>query len=453
VAITKLMEFLTLWREHTNRSVNRKIFGAAVTIATLTAVTKVAVVVKELIVAWRFGTGDNLDAFLIASLIPALGINVIANSFSSALIPTYILVRESEGPEAAQKILSGITAWSLALLSLATMILILGAKLYLPWLASGFAAQKLQLTFDLICVMAPIVLFSGLANIWGAVLNAAERFALVALSPIITPSVTVIFLLLLKPWGIFALATGALCGACCEMVVLGGALKLHGISLRPRWYGFSDHLRQVVTQFSPRVAASLLRSGSTVADRAFASMLPSGNVAALSYGNRVTGSVVSIAELALGAAIVPYYSKMVAHRDWKALRHTLKRYLLLLLVLSIPVVTVLFVFSRPIVEVVYQRGSFTASDTQLVAKVQALYALQIPFFVGNILVARLLASLLATHITMWAAAIHLLITIALDLIFIRLIGLPGIALTASCAASITLLFVLSHSVRILGKQK
>jgi putative peptidoglycan lipid II flippase len=143
---------------------------------------------------------------------------------------------------------------------------------------------------------------------------------------------------------------------------------------------------------------------------------------------------------------------MMAHRDWPGVRHTLKRYLLLLFLLSVPVVTILFVFSRPLIEVIYQRGLFTLKDTYLVANVQGFYVLQIPFLVGNILVARLLASLLATHITMWAAAINLVLTVVLDLLFIRLMGVSGIALAATCASLLTFLFVLSQSLRILGKR-
>ncbi len=443
---------LGLWKEHTTRSINRRIFRATLAIAALSVIVKFVAVFKELLVAWRFGTGDNLDAFLIAFLIPSLGINVIANSFSTSLIPTYILVREREGPENAQRVFSSITAGSLTLLGVTTLVLTLGAGIYLPWLASGFSAQKLKLTSDLMLVMSPIVLFSGMANIWGAVSNAAERFALVALTPVLTPFVTIVVLLFLRSWGIFALAAGIVGGALLEMIVLGLALKARGISLRPRWYGFDNHTRQIAKQFSPRVAASLLRSGATVADRAFAAMLPSGNVSALSYGSRITSSVVAIAGVALGAAVVPFYSRLAAHHDWRGLRHTLKRYLLLLVVLSVPLVAVLFFFSRAIVDVLFQRGSFTGSDAQVVSQVQSFYVLQIPFYVGNILVARLLSSLLATHITMWSAALNLVLTIVLDVVFIRQFGVPGIALAATCATVLTFLFVLTKSLGILKRK-
>jgi putative peptidoglycan lipid II flippase len=442
---------LSFWRRFTTGSTNRQVFRAAATIAVLTSVAKLASVAKELLVARRFGTGATIEAFLVAVLIPFLAINVISNSFSIALIPTYITVRERDGKEAAQRLLSGITVWTVLLLGAATILVLVSSRLYLPWIASGFNQKKLDLTFQLLLVISPIIVLAGIANIWGAVLNAGERFALVALAPIITPSVTLMALFIVR-YSIFALPVGMVVGAGFEMVLLGIALKLRGISLRPRWHGLDSDLRQVAGQFGPRVGANLLRSGSNVVDRSLAAMLPAGSVAALNYGNRVTMTLLSVVGAAVGSAITPYYAKMAAQRDWRAVRHTLKRYLLLLFLASIPAVIILFFLAVPIVQALFQRGSFRARDTQLVAQVHALYALQIPFYLGNVLISRLLSSLLAAHITMWVAAINLALNIVLDIVFIRLIGVPGIALATSCASLVTLCFVSYYVVKILRER-
>jgi putative peptidoglycan lipid II flippase len=300
-------------------------------------------------------------------------------------------------------------------------------------------------------VVSPVIVLSGIANIWGAVLNAGERFALVALVPIITPSVT-LFVLLVVRFSIFALPAGMVIGAAIEMMVLGVALKLRGISLRPRWHGLTTDLRQVAGQFRPRVGANLLRSGSSVVDKSLAAMLPGGSVAALHYGNRLVTALLSVIGSALGSAITPYYSKMVAHRDWEGVRHTMKRYLLLLFFVSIPAVVILYFSAVPLVRIVFQRGSFGAGNTALVARVHALYALQIPFYLGNIILGRLLSSLLATYVTMWAAAINLVLNIVLDVLFIRVMGVPGIALATAFASLITFCFFSYYSVKILRER-
>jgi putative peptidoglycan lipid II flippase len=437
-----------IWRRFTTGTTNRQVFRAATTIVVLTSFAKLASVAKELLVARRFGTGSTIEAYLIAILIPMLVINVLSNSFNIALIPTYINVREREGKDAAQRLLSNLTIWSLVLLGLLTLVVIAGARAYLPLIASGFGQIKLDLTYQLLYLFAPIIVFSGIANIWGAVLNAGERFALVALAPIVTPAVTLMVLFIAR-YSIFALPVGMVFGAALEAVLLGFALKLQGISLRPRWHGLDGHLREVGRQFGPRVGAGSLRSCSVVVDRSLAAMLPAGSVATLNYGNRIVVTLLGVAGVALGAAVTPYYSKMVANHDWQGVRRTLKHYLLLLCLFTIPIVIVLFFFSTPIIKLLFQRGSFRPHDTLIVSQMQALYALQIPFYMANVLLSRLLSSLLASHVTLWAAGLNLALNIILDVVFIKLMGAPGIALATSGASLLTFLFISYQSARIL----
>jgi putative peptidoglycan lipid II flippase len=441
-----------LWERFTTGSTNRQVFRAATTIVILTSIAKLAAVAKELLVARRFGTGETIEAFLVAVLIPMLAINIVSNSLAIALIPTYITVRERDGKDAAQRLLSGITVWSLLLLGAVTLLILASSRWYMPWIASGFNQRKLELSFRLLLIVSPLIVLSGIANIWGAVLNAGERFALVALAPIITPSVTVVVLLFIVRYSIDALPIGMVFGAALEMLLLGMALRLRGISLRPRWHGLNADLRLVGQQFGPRVGASALRSGSVVVDRALAATAAPGSVAALNYGNRVVITLLTVIGAALGSAITPYYSKMIAKRDWQGVRHTLRRYLVLLFLASIPLVLLLFFLTVPIVQAVFQRGSFRAKDTQLVAQIQALYALQIPFYLGNVLVSRLLSSLLASQIAMWAAALNVALNVVLDIVFIKMMGVPGIALATSCASLFTFCFLFYHSVKILKQR-
>nr|WP_242037218.1 lipid II flippase MurJ [Coleofasciculus sp. FACHB-125] len=432
------------WKKLTSGSTNRQIFGAAVTVALMTALVKVAAAGKELVVAWKFGTGDELDAFLIALLVPSFIINVVAGSFNAALIPTYIQVREKEGVEAAQKLFSGVIVWSLGLLLITTILMVVTAPLYLPWIARGFSREKLDLTFRLLWVIAPVVLLDGLVVIWVALLNAGERFALAALSPIITPVISVIFLLVCSSWGIFALAGGLLCGAVLEMVVMGVALKRQGISLRPRWYGFDPHLRQVAGQYVPMIAGAFLMSSTNLVDQSMAAMLSPGSVAALNYGNRVIAFPIGLMATGLGTAVIPYFSKKVACEDWTGVRYTLKRYICLIITITVPLTGFLFFFSETIIQVLFQRGSFTHEATRLVAQVQAFYALQIPFYLTGILLVRLLSSLLSNHILLGGAIINLTTNVLFNFIFMRKIGLPGIALSTSCVYLISLVFLMRY---------
>lgn len=430
------------WRYLTTGSTNRKIFGAVSTVTILTALVYTASVCKELVVARQFGTGDAIDAFLIAFLVPSFVINVIAGSFNAALIPTYIRVREQEGMAAAQRLFSGIMFWSAGLLAIAILFIVLLSPLYLPLFASGFGLEKVALTQSLLYVLAPIIMFSGLVTIWRAILNAGERFALAALSPIITPVIAVTFLLWGgSAWGIFALAVGTVFGMALETAVLGTALKRHGISLRPAWYGFDTHLRTVAGQYVPMIVGAFLMCGTNLVDQAMAAMLEPGSVAALNYGSKVVALPLGLAVTGLGTAVLPYFARMAAHDERDELQHTFKRYLWLIFIITVPITGLLFSFSEPLIQALFQRGMFCAGDTHVVASIQALYALQIPFYVAGILVVRMISSMRANHILMWGAAINLAVNVLLNYLFMKTIGVAGIALSTSCVYLISFSFL------------
>jgi len=180
---------------------NRKIFRAAAVIAVFSSIVTLGSTARDLVVANWFGRADAFDAFLIAYLLPSFLVNLAAGSFNSAVIPTFIQVRKTEGEQAAQRLFSGVMVWSLGLLVGITLVLGLLAPYYLPLLASGFSPAKLLLTRRLLYVLLPFIAFSGVVVIWTAVLNAGERFALPALLPILTPVSAVAFLLVLGSSG------------------------------------------------------------------------------------------------------------------------------------------------------------------------------------------------------------------------------------------------------------
>src|SRR5437870_11715329 len=83
---------LQRWSTWQDRSVNRRILAAMITVGGFTALVKFAAAAKEVATAYQFGVNDELDAFLIAVLLPQFVMNLFGGSLNAALISTYILV-------------------------------------------------------------------------------------------------------------------------------------------------------------------------------------------------------------------------------------------------------------------------------------------------------------------------------------------------------------------------
>jgi putative peptidoglycan lipid II flippase len=428
--------------EFKKESVKHKILSAAVVVAIFTILAQAFGFAKELAVAAWFGTGDALDAFLIALLIPTFIVNILSGSITAAFLPAFIRTYKEKSLSEAQLLLSGVVFWFIVCCLFITGLLILTIPVYTPVLASGFSFEKQKLTKIILASLMPIVLFKGLSNICAGLLNAFERFALAAVVPLSVSLAIIVFVISCgRILGIYALALGTIAGFMIETVVLFIAVVRRGLSLRPRYVSLAGEMRVVTGQFWPKVAGTLLMGSTELVNKGMAAGLISGSVASLTYGNKIVAVIVTLASTAIGTAVLPYFSKMVADRDWQSILTTVKVYLKLIFGLSLPVVAAICLFSEPLVRIVFARGAFTVQDAEVVSSIQTFFALQIPFYVAGVMVGRLIWSLQANRILMWGGAINLVLTIILNLWFIDLMGLQGIALSTSCVYCVSFLYL------------
>ena len=70
------------WTNWANEHPHRRILRAILTIGGVGMVANVALVVRELVVAYWFGTSDANDAYVVAYLLPLLTMHVVAGSFA-----------------------------------------------------------------------------------------------------------------------------------------------------------------------------------------------------------------------------------------------------------------------------------------------------------------------------------------------------------------------------------
>ena len=418
-------------------------------VAAFSLVVKAAATFREATVARAFGRGDAIDAFILAYLVPSYFVAILAGSLNQALVPTYVQVRNSKGQKAADRLFTSALLHSIVLLSSVCLALAVLGRLILPHLASGFSAQKLALTLHLYYAILPVVVLGGVSANCSSVLNAEGWFAFAAFTPILTPIIMTAGVLFLAPWfGPWVLACGIVSGAFLECSVLLLSLKTYNIHLTLGDPSTETGIAEVRKQYLPLIAAGVLGSSAIVIDQAMAAMLSPGSVAALNYGNKIISVVLNLMSISLTTAAIPYLSEMAAAGNWSGCRRTLNTYSKLLLGLSVPLTLLLILGSRLIVRVLLQRGAFTAADAAVVANVQAMYALQMPFFAVNILIVRVLTAMKRNDIIMYSAALNLVLDVILNTICIRFFGVAGIALSTSLFY-VASFFVMGTAVHVL----
>ena len=430
-------------------STRARISLAALTVAVLSAVVKLASLGSTLLIAAIFGTGDDLDAFFIAFMVPSFAMTVIAGSFSAAMVPTYVRVLRQQGQVDAQALFSRVMVLAVMLLCAATAVSAVAVPYFFPVLASGFSYSKVLLTRNLFFISLPLIAIKGMAVIYASILHAHKRFSLVAAAPVAVPAISVVVILLWTDDStrIYAVAVGTVLGMFGELAVVACGVTGLQIKIIPRLSHRSKATTQVMAQYIPMVVGAMLAGGTTFVDQSMAASLAPGSVASLNYGGRLVAVVIHVLAGGLGTAVLPFFSSLVDSEDWAQLRRLLSYYTKLIFCTTPLLTLTLFLLSQQIISTFLERGMFDSGDSLLVGRIQAAYAVQIPFYVCGTMFVRLASATVKNQVLMVTAAISLTSNFILNLIFMKFWGIVGIALSTSVVSAVSLGYLMTFSYR------
>jgi putative peptidoglycan lipid II flippase len=132
---------------------------------------------------------------------------------------------------------------------------------------------------------------------------------------------------------------------------------------------------------------------------------------------------------------------MIAHHDWAGCRHTLRTWVRLTALVSVPIAVLLIAGARPLVRIALQHGQFGPRDTAVVASVLAMYAIQIPFYVVSRVHYRFIVAMRRTDLILYCGILNLALDIVLNLLLMHWFGVAGIALATSLWTVSTFIFL------------
>ncbi|MCK9994210.1 MAG: putative peptidoglycan lipid II flippase [Alphaproteobacteria bacterium] len=397
---------------------------------------------REVAAAAMFGVGADLDVFLIAYLVPSFLFYAILGCAGAAIIPALIEARQRGGEDGLRALIARANGAGVIGFCLLGLLAALAAPLYLPLLTSHLTPGKIalaQIWLPLLCLLVPLY---GLAALWTAIANSQGNLALPACIPVLSPIVTIYMLYnYAQLHGAWAFANGMLLGAALEVVALGILLRWRGLLPWPRLPGKWD--TGFERGFAILFAGTAIMGLIPATDQAMATSIGTGAITGIIFGGRLVSLTGSVGALALGAAVLPAFAALAAEMDWARLRQMMGQCVALTLGLAIPLCLFISWFSLPLVEILFQRGQFSFDDARMVASVQAPYILQIPFYLGWIVVARALAAMGHNFLILLLSAGAALLNMILNYFFMQAAGVAGIAAATSATFFLLLIAALA----------
>jgi putative peptidoglycan lipid II flippase len=356
------------------------------TVGSLTLASRVFGFLRDILTAAVLGAGPVADAFFVAQRLPNLFRSLFAEgAFSAAFVPLASASLAEGGKPAARAFAEEAFAVLLAVL----LAFVVAGEVLMPWLmgviAPGFSDEpdKFELAVSLTRITFPYLLFISLTALQGGLLNAVDRFAAPAATPILLNLSLIAALLMMARFGWSdgrALAWALTAAGVAQFLWLMVSCARAGVTVRLRAPRLTPRVKQTLRIMGPGVFGAGVTQLNLLISTALASLLPTGSIAYLYYADRLNQLPLGVVGIAVGTAILPPLSRQVRLGDVAGAVETQNRGVELALLLTLPAAA-LIVLAQPILLVLFARGAFGQAEAEATAAALAAYAAGLPAFV------------------------------------------------------------------------
>ena len=416
-----------------------------------TFLSRISGLVRDIFLTHFLGTTAIADSFGVAFVIPNMLRGLFGEgSLAAAFIPTYTEIKETRSKEEA--IAFAVNLLSILLLVLIGLVMlgILFSPYIIRIMAPGFAESIQELTIKLTRLLFPYLFLIGLTSSIIAILNAHKIFFFPSLSPlmlnlgIILPILFVSFFTQTDiVYRAYLFAGGVLLGGIFQLLVNVRLLKSIGYTLRFRINFKQKELKSVWKRMIPGIIGLGIREVNVVVDTLLASLLITGSVAALQYGNRLMQLPLGVFGIAIGTAVLPMFSRHTAHKRTDELIQSVQESFQMIITIMLPIIALILVIGKDAISVVYLHGAFDHQALIMTYSALAFYSLGLISHSAVKIFASAFFAFKNTKTPVIIAAIAVVCNIILNLIFMKILQLRGLALATSIAATIqaTILFI------------
>ncbi|MCA0903733.1 murein biosynthesis integral membrane protein MurJ [Qipengyuania aquimaris] len=424
------------------------------TIGSLTMVSRIAGMAREMIFSRVLGANAVTDAWFQAFIIPNVFRRLFAEgAFSAAFVPMFSKRLNGEGGiEDARSFSADVLSVFLPVL----IALCIVFELAMPgviWILAEKPVEpgQFDLAVDFARIMFPYILLVSLVTLFTGMLNSVSRFAPGASFPIILNLVLIAALLAGE---YFMNATGAsieqVAYGVAWAVTAGGVMQLGWLyywtrveGFRPKllWPRITPEVKRLSIIALPAAIGGGAYQINTLVQLYFLNQLESGSVSYMNYADRLNQLPLGIIGIALSTAILPTLSKFVGSENKEGADRIQSDAIELSMLLTIPAAVALAICATPFITMIFQGGRFSVEDAAIAGGVLAILVLGLPAYVMvKVLVPNFYARS-DTKTPVYAAFISLGVFVAFNIAFLQRFGVEGVALASVIGAWINVAFL------------
>ncbi len=417
-----------------------RLLRSTAVVSTMTLLSRVFGLLRDVIFAIVFGAGAEFDAFVVAFKLPNFMRRLFAEgAFSQAFVPIlseYQSQREHQDVKIFLNHVAGLLGLSLAVL---VILFEISAPIVMLLFAPGFVhdALRYQYATHMLHITFPYLLLIALTAFSGAILNTCGRFAVPAFTPVLLNLVMILVACFWAPHTavpIYTLAWGVILGGVAQLLLQLPFLYRLKLLPVPRLCWNDAGVRRVLKLMVPAFFGVSVAQISLLIDNFFASFLQAGSISWLYYSDRLIYLPQGVIGVALATVVLPGLSRYHAKKNQHAHAQTLIWAIKIALLLGLPAAVGLFLLAGPVLTTLIYHGAFDAFDVRMTAHSLQAFTLGLPAFMLIKVLASGFYSQQNIRTPVKIAALALLVNLVFNALLIYPLAHVGLALSTAIAA-------------------
>ena len=354
----------------------------------MTMVSRVLGLVRDIVLARMFGPGDGTDAFFLAFKIPNFLRRLFAEgAFNQAFVPVLSEYRSKKPHEQVKMLVDSVAGSLSSVLLVLTVIVVIAAPIISIPVAYGFRGDptKFALFVDMLRITFPYLFLISLSAFAASILNSYDKFAIPALTPALLNIVMIASAVFLSPYMAqpeVALAWGVLLAGVFQLFFQLPFLARLRLLPTPKLNPKHEGVQRVMRLMVPALFGVSVSQINLLLDTFIASLLVSGSVSWLYFSDRLVELPLGIFGIAIATVVLPSLSRKHADKSTKEFASMLDWALRMVLLIAIPAILALVLLSQPLIITLFQGQNFSVDDVTKVTSSLQAYTLGLVAFMA-----------------------------------------------------------------------
>lgn len=427
-----------------NKSLN--IANAAALLATTYLISGIFGLFRDRLLAARFGIDGTLDAYFAAFSLPdLLFFLLVSGALTVTLLPILTKRLETGNKQSAWEISSSMINLLGMLTLVASVLIFVFADPIIGLIAPQFDQARHEVAVDVMRILSLNPFFFSLSSVFGTIQQAYGRFFFFALAPVVY-NLGIIFgiLYLSEGFGIYGVAMGTVLGAIAQMAIQGLGVVGLGFDYKPNIFWRNKGFRKVLRLIVPRSIDEGVEYLMAVIERAIASGLAVGAIAAYQFAFNLKNYPITLIGTAIATAAFPSISQRAVSTRVDLLKKEILDVARAILWFAIPTAAAVIILRGYIVRLLIGFGDPT------IANILGFFAVAIVFQSILRLITRIFYAREDTKTPLYASLATVTINVALAFTLVKFYGVVGLAMAQSLAAIFEVFLLSGILLRRLG---